>query len=234
MLIIGADDDGSELDRPVSIVVGPPLIDYAGRQACARSLYRIFNGAVYRIFWNTSRPPLETDTPNATATSLPYTTSAMFGNANYYFSVSYFDGALDSGFAPLGPSGQTYLTLAIAGGAAQPAPPSQPGGFRLAQKPDGVIRIIAWYAPKADGANAATEWAIHYTTDGSTPANNAPNVTAAAGKSGLVQLSYDLPAQTNGTAVKVQLQMKNAGGAYSLPLTVRSATAITMGPSGPL
>jgi len=222
------------------VVAGSTGVPRGFRQACGRGLYRIFNSAGFRFFRSNSRPPLLTDSPYATSSSLPSTPAATFADGTWYISVSYFDGVLDSGFLPIGSRGETYITLVISGGAAQPNIPHLPPRARLIAMPGGVIRIVAFYTSAADAADpnasAATHWAIAYTTDGSTPASGSPSVTVPISTGGMAILAYDLPAQANGTPVKVQLQMMIAGSPniFSLPNTVLTATASTSGPTAPL
>lgn len=205
------------------ILWGPRLIDYSPRIACSRGLYRVFGSAGYRFYWNNTRPPVTTDSPVESGI-LPHTTSATFANGTWYLSVSYFNGVLDSGFLPLGPHGETYIRIVIASGVAIPTAPSKPMGAHLQVRPAGVIRVLAFYAGISDGVNRATKWGITYTTDGSTPASGAASIRPPMSGSGLEVLSYDLPAQSDYTTVKVQLQTIR-GTAYSDPGSVLSATA---------
>lgn len=199
------------------------------RYSAARGLYRVYNDAEYRFYRSNSGPPLTTDTPYATHATLPYQPSSTFADGTWRISVSYFNGVFDSGFYPIGPRGETYLTLNISGGADTGSVPAAPTGAHLEVRAGGVIRVVAFYVGTAP---VADHWAIAYTTDGTTPPNGSPSITPAM-RTGLVQaLAYDLPAQSNGTTVKVQLQTKK-GSAYSVPGAVLSAVADASGPSAP-
>jgi len=232
-----AEDEPEVLRRRVFF---PPALINSLFKASARGLYRVFNPAVYRFWWTTGTPPVAGTTPTATNLTLAFAPSGTFADGTYFLSVSLFDGVLDSGFLPLGPGGENYLTMVISGGALLPTPPSAPTNASLIVLGGGVIQIVAYYYSDADGVNAATEWAIAYTTDGTTPPNGSPTVTQAMpiGGSDLQVLVFNLPAQTAGTVVKVQLQTARliAGPSYvySTPGTVLSATAVTAGPSAPL
>ena len=209
------------------------------RLASARGLYRIFNAAQYRFYWSDSAPPVAGGGPQETDTTLAHTSTATFADGTWYLSVSSFDGVLDSGFLPIGPNGQTYLTMILSGGVLQPTPPSPPANAVLNVMAGGVIQIVAHYSNVPDGTNAAANWAIAYTTDGSTPASSSPSLTPAMAAGSTLQiLQYSLPAQTGGTVVKVQLQTARALGggafAYSTPGAVLAATAITAGPTASL
>lgn len=216
------------------ILWGPLLIAYAPRYAASRGLYRIFNAAVYKFFRSNSAPPDPADSPFATNSTLAFTPTSTFADGTWYISVGYFNGVLDSGFLPLGPQGQTYRRLVISSGVALPQPPSPPTAYSLEVRAGGVIRVLAYYASTADGANAADQWGISYTIDGSTPPVNSAGIVALMSGGPFVILSYDLPAQADGTVVKVQIQtIRNADTAYSLPITPLSATAVANGPVGP-
>jgi hypothetical protein len=211
-----------------------PLV-YSPFRAAARGVYRTFNAAEFRFYWSDSAPPVAGDTPQATNATLAYTTSATFADGTWYLSVSYFDGAIDSGFLPLGPLGETYLTLEISGGVALAERPSQPINAALNVLAGGVVQIVAIYFAAPDGTNRASQWAIAYTTDGTTPASDTPTLTPAMSAGPMQILTLSLPAQTGGTVVKVQLQAYSTENAiYSLPLDVLIATAETTGPTAPL
>lgn len=207
-----------------------PLL-FSSFRAAARGVYRIFNPAQYRFYWS-GTPPVAGTTPQATNSTLAYTSGATFADGTWYVSVSFFNGVLDSGFLPIGPNGQTYLTLVISSGVILATAPSPPAKALLNVLAGGVIQIVASYNALPD-ANPATTWAIAYTTNGSTPPSGSPTITRAMGRSPTQMLGYNLPAQANGTTVKVQLQTFN-GSQYSAPLTVLSAVASTTGPTQPL
>ena len=210
---------------------------YFDFSAESRGLYRIFNTSGYRFYWSNSGPPVAGSTPQAVNNTLVFTSSASLSDGTWYVSVSYFDGVLDSGFMPIGPRGQTYLTVVISGGVALPTAPSGPTKLSLRQIDGGVPQINGYYTKSTDGVNAADHWAVSYTTDGSTPPNNSPSFTPTMAGS-LAILSLSLPAQTDGTVVKVQVQTRRLVSvgvyAYSLPSEVQSITIKTSGPSSPI
>lgn len=213
-----------------------PLV-YSTFRASARGAYRIFNAAKYRFYRSNSAPPSETDSPFETASALPYTSSATFSDGTWYLSMSYFNGVLDSGFLPLGSYSETYVKLEIASGVAVGDRPGAPVSARLEQRAGGVIRVIAVYSAVSDGANRATEWTIAYTTNGTTPASDAPTIAQSMGSGAISILAYDLPAQADGVTVKVALQVRRTIAPtylYSEPATILSALASATGPSAPL
>ena len=101
------------------------------------------------------------------------------------------------------------------------------------------VRVLAYYLPWMDGAaNRADEWAITFTTDGSPPAEDAPDVTVEMVKLGSAeQLIYDLPAQGDGTTVKVRVQTRREDSGpvwvYSDGSAIFTATADAAGPAAP-
>lgn len=200
--------------------------------------YRIEGTAVYRFYRSNSGPPVEGDTPFATNATLPYTPTNTFPNGTWYVSVSRFNGILDSGFLPLGENGETYIRLEISSGVVLGVPPNAPVAVTLELRPGGVVRVRAFYY-QVDTLRA-TEWAITYTTNGSTPGTPpgvSPTVTVAMPTGGAAVLQYDLPAQADGTTVKVRLQTRrNDGGTwrYSEGSTVLTIVADAAGPVQPL
>jgi len=203
-----------------------------------RGLWRIFNEAEYRFYWGTS-PPAEGDTPDATSASLPHTPADTFADGVHYLSASYFNGVLDSGFLALGPQGETYLRLEIADGAEAGNPPAAPLDVRLEVAAGGVITVHALYI-EPTASLRATQWAIGYTTDGSTPPADDPDVTSSLGESLLSVLDYSLPAQADGTTVKVRVQTRRNDGTEETPSWVYSASSVVSaeadatGPTVPL
>jgi len=205
----------------------------------ARGLFRIFNTAEYRFYRDNSAPPAEGSSPFATNATLPHTPADTYANGTWYISVSYFNGVLDSGFLPVGENGERYLRLDIAGGVETGSPPQGPMDWRLELQPSGVVRIVAHYFET--GTLRAGQWAFAYTTNGSTPATDTPDVTQDLEDVGLDVLSYALPAQGDGTTVKVRLQTRRNDGTVGSPVwvysedsTVLTLTADASGPSAPV
>lgn len=200
-----------------------------------REFYRIFNAAVYRFYKSTIGPPAETDTPFAVnATLAGFSPADTFGNGTHYLSVSYFNGVLDSGFLPIGPNGEPYLRLEVSGGGELDNPPLAPSGVRLILRPGGVVRVQAVYLEF--GAGRGSVWALTATLDGSepgTPPAVSPTVTQTILGSNLSVLEHDLPAQADGTTVKVRVQVRRLDGAtwrYSEGSTALTAIADALGP----
>lgn len=208
----------------------PHMIDWARRYLTTRGRYRVFNAAEYRFYRSNSAPPVEGDSPWATSSSLPDTPTDTFADGTWYLSSSYFNGAIDSGFLALGPNGETYLELEIASAAEVSGRPTPPADVRLELRPNGVVRVVAFVLAVGDAA--PDTWAIAYTTDGSTPAADAPDVTQSISGGALKVLAYDLPAQADATTVKVRLQTR-LSGVYSSGSSVLTATADAAGPAAP-
>lgn len=211
--------------------IGAPLIDIRRHYFAGRGKYRVFNTAAYIFYRSNTGPPTETDALYESSATLPATPAATFADGTWWISVAYFNGVVKSGFLPLGPNGETFVRLDIVGGAVAGSPPQAPGDWRLEVRAGGVIRVVGFYLQL--GANRATHWAITYTTNGSTPGTPpavSPTVTVLMPTAGLAILSYDLPAQANGTTVKVRVQTKR-GTAYSENSVVKTAIADATGPS---
>jgi len=149
-------------------------------------------------------------------------------------SPRFVNGVLDSGFLPLGPNGETYLRMELGGGGETGPPPNGPTDWHLELRAGGVVRVVGVYY-QAD-AWRATEWALAYTTDGSTPATDNPDVTVNMPVHGLAALANDLPAASHGATVKARLQTRrNDGGGwlYSENSVVLQLTADAQGPAAP-
>ena len=204
-----------------------------------RGQYRVFNAAVYRFYRKLGSIPVPgIDSPYATNATLPHEPADTWADGTWYTCVTRFNGVIESNPLPIGPSGETALRIDVSGGAGELQPPSEPQQWELVLRPSGVVRIQAAYIPWPDdaGGGRAEEWAICYTTDGGAPTPGSPQVTQAIAYGiGVAQLIYDLPAQANGTTVRVLLQVRRDDGSwtYSENTTDESATADAAGPSAP-
>lgn len=219
-------DEDDELDDASFLHV----VDWGHRYLEGRGLYRVFGPAVYNFFRSSTAPPLETDVPYANSATLPATPATTFANGTWWLSVSYFNGVIDSGFLPIGPNGETFVKLTITGGAAVVNPPQAPLNVQLELRAGGVVRVHAVYAEQ--GAARADTWAIAYTTNGSSPTAGSPTATQAFLTTSSVEtLSFDIPAQPDGTTVKVLVQTRRAGTIYSDPSAILTAIADAVGPA---
>jgi len=203
-------------------------------RAEARGLYRIFNTAEYRFYRSQTAPPVEKDTPFATNATLPHQPTETFADGTWYLSVSYYNGIYDSGFLPVGPLGEPYWRLDLAGGVETTSPPAGPLRWDLQALAGGVVRVVGLVCQSGD--LRAEEWALAYTTDGSTPPADSPDATQAIAAEDLAYLDYELPAVASGTPVQVRLQTRRNDGSwvYSEGSEVKSITPDLFGPSAPL
>ena len=220
---------------------GPRLIDFRRRYADVRGRYRVFNAAEYRFYRSTTAPPEPGDTPFETNATLPHTTTATFADGTWYLACAFFDGVLEGPFLPQDEQGRAYRVLRISSGADAGEPPAGPTDWELTQETGGVVRVRGFLVDVTDTDKTADEWAIHYTTDGTTPAEDSPNVTADVGSGVLNILENDLPAQSHGTIVKVRLQTRRNDGTagspswvYSAESTVATIAVDLVQPSAPL
>jgi len=195
------------------------------RQIDIRGVYRIFNASAVR-FRRGATPPAEGDTPYAEASGLPATPTNTFANGTWYVAASRFNGCLDSGFARLDSSDRTTIRLDVSDDGGVRAAPDGPGTFYLEVQAGGVVRVCAVY--RQTGDLRATQWAITYTTNGATPGEDAPDLTRGIISSGPSVLLYDLPAQEDGTVVKVRLQTRRNDGTDGDPLWVYSDGSVVL------
>jgi len=219
--------------RPIVRSSGPIAGKHYGE---AWGRYRVFNTAEYRLYRSNTGPPAESNTPFATAASLPATPSDTFADGTWYLAASFFNGLVDSGFLQLGDKGETCRRLDISGGAVILSPPAAVTEVRLASVAGGVVRIVGHYSES--GTLRSGEWAIAYTIDGSDPPEDTPDVTPTIASTGLGVLDYALPAQGDGVTVNVRVQTRRNDGddetpdwRYSEASTVLTATADATGPA---
>ena len=95
-----------------------------------------------------------------------------------------------------------------------------------------MIRVIATYYQS--GTLRADTRAITYTTDGTLPGEDSPTATETIAAGGVAVLSFDVPAQSNGTTVRVRLQTRRASTFYSEGSRVLTITADAAGPTAPV
>ena len=197
-----------------------------------RGLYRVANAVEYRFYRKLNTAPVVgTDPPFVSNPTLPFTPVPTFSNGIWYVGVTYYDGYVESDFL--------FLTrIEIVGGIGTANPPSSPTQFRLEQRPGGVVRAIALYWPVPDGDNAATEWAIWRTFDGSTPnPAGAPDYTQTMNfKQGFDIFQYDLAAQADGVTVKALIRTRRLDSSYvySENAAILTTTANANGPGMPM
>ena len=178
----------------------------------ARGLYRVFNAAEYRFYRSNSAPPEESDTPFATNATLPHEPVDLYANGTWYISMSYFNGVIDSGFLPIGASGETYLRLDLSAGVEINSPPKAPGGWSMV--PSGLfnLRFTGFYYQT--GTLRATQWALTYDmlggTPGTPPAVSPTYTEAFVGTRGLVFFKYDLDFSAGVGSVEARLQVRRS------------------------
>lgn len=181
--------------------------------------------------------PAESDTPFAANATLPHEPANTHMDGAWKFGMQLFNGVLPSGLAQLGVVAERFFRIDVSSGSAVARPPAPPQDVTLELLAGGVVRINARYWQ--NDANRATQWAITYTTDGADPAEPphvAPTVTVALTTKGVAVLEHDLPAQADGTTVKVRLQTRRQVASvwyYSEGSTVQTATADAAGGAAP-
>jgi hypothetical protein len=218
--------------RQVSRILGQPP-PRARWQIQGRAAYRVFNAAVFRIYRRTDRAPVPSDMIWTTDAALPHSPAGTFADGIWHVSVSWFNGVLDSGFLPIGPRGESYLLLEVSGGGQVNEAPAGPISWELVTEAGGVVRVRGLYMHDPADDARADDWAITYTVDASTPATDTPDATQTIPAGDwFAWLDYALPAQANGTTVKVRLQTRY-GTTYSDNSTVKTATADAAGPAAP-
>ena len=197
-----------------------------------RGKYRVFNAAEYWFYRSKDGAALEVYDFNAT---LPYEPTDTFSDGMWHIALMYFNGVIASDFLPIGPNGEPYLRIDVTGGAATDCPPNGPLDWRLEQGADGVVRVHGAYYQL--GSLRAAQWALAYTTDGTTPAADSPDATPTIPSGGPADLAHDLLAQAHGTVVKVRLQTRRQDDVtwvYSENSVVKTIAVDATGPGAPL
>lgn len=195
----------------------PPTAFLSRYEFDATGRYRVFNDAEFQLFDSTGDPLATTPTeavPFAVSPVLPVTPADTYAAKVNKFSAVLFNGVLSSGFRPLGPKAQAYRSVYLLGGVVALDPPDSPGGWDLKTKAGGVVNIAGWYR-SVPGELRAEDWALYFTFDGSTPSNplsDTPDATTPMPTEGVALLDYDLPAQANGTTVKVRVHTQRTDG----------------------
>lgn len=98
----------------------------------------------------------------------------------------------------------------------------------------GVVQVSATYFPVPDGDNAATEFLIYYTTDGTDPDPTllTPATVAATAPGGIAFLEWSSAAQATGVVVKAIVSTRK-GSAESTRSAIVTATADATAPTTP-
>ena len=196
-----------------------------------RGAYRIFNTALYYFHYSsTGTPNINAPALESNAT-LPYTTTSTYTDGEHRFSVDKSNGILHSGFMPLGEQGQTFKRIDVSSNVEVSIPPAGVTDWHLVQNAGGVITIEATYFEASSTLRGDT-WAITYTVNGDTPAEDSPTDTESISTTGMAVLVYNIPAQAHGTTVKVRLQTLR-DTTYSEGSTVKTITADATGPTAP-
>jgi hypothetical protein len=153
--------------------------------------------------------------PDVTGPTLPLTSADLPFNSILYCALAYFNGVLNSGFLPVGPAGETYFIVEIVAGHVVSEPPSGPNDWSLVDAGNGEMRIRAVYTET--GSTRAHEWAIAYTTNGTDPPIDAPDVTIPMLAIGAALLDYVIVILTHGATLKVRVQTRRNDGSEALP-----------------
>lgn len=178
--------------------------------------YHVFGAEEYYFYFGTT-PPDDNSPVQETSASLPYTTTATFGDGAQYIAVKKTNGVAVSDFFPIGPNRENYLRIDISSGDEIDGPPQPAPYWHLEQKASGVVRVVGFYAER--GTLRGDQWAITVTTDGSQPGSDSPDYTGTTDAeliiddSGTAKIEFDLPAQAHGTIVSVRVQIRRDDGA---------------------
>lgn len=196
--------------------------------SAAIGLYRCRGSAQHEAFQRSSSAPDAEHDDAAISGALPLTLPAALSSGEYHHAV-----ALRNPYGIVG-GVRNVQRVTVAAGAQQANAPEGDLDVRLEQRAGGVTRVHARFALPQESDRRPSEWALWYTTNGSTPGSGSPNVTATLTRSrrGAVW-QYDLPAQTHGTQVRVLVKVRKSGPVYQIDGQSRSLTIRRTGPLAP-
>lgn len=215
-------------------------------RADMRGVAWILNEAEFRFYRSSAGPPLETDPPFATNATLAHEPTTTYSSpATWFISVSFFNGAIDSGFLPIGLNGETFVRLELVGGQVVNGPPLAPHLWAVVPAPGGDVRLTGVYFQT--GALKATHWGISGIGQwiASTPFPPSPDnaqTFVPMGTGGIQVLDHTLDANLpHGTRVIMRLQTVRNDGTAETPIWVYSegsetkeVVMLNAGPSVPL
>lgn len=194
-------------------------------------LYRIADDDLdrYELHIGVNAEPDITAAPTETFTSLPHTTTAtLTSGATHYLVVN-----KRNKYGMRSQSNRSTI-IKLTGTLEARLGPSAPQFITLTASASGTFKTTAFYNAAKDGDDAANQWLVYFTSDGSTPTPGVttPVVIDMAIVNGVAYLDYTTATFGGGTTGKVLVRVRRYEDASdSTNSSVLTATADTTGPS---
>lgn len=197
--------------------------------------FRIAENALagYEVYHGTDAEPDFAAAPWETSATLPHTTAALDVSHVHYLCVRYRN--------KYNLVSQNIISTSFdvaADGTISTVKPSDPVNTEIAAGAAGTFDVTSEYYYLEDGANAATQWLIYLTTNGSdpNPSVDSPTVVSMVSVDGISKLDWTSAASADGATGKVIVRTRRVDSGPtnvdSINSTVYSATADTDGPAG--
>lgn len=195
-----------------------------------RGVHRVYTDAYYEAYQASGADPVPgVTTPVDTNATVPWTPADTFGDATHHLALCYVNRY------GLRSTPKVTSKVRIVSGAEANLLPNDPDEIRVIQTAGGTTRVMVRYRRPVDSDELASQIAIWYTDDGSTPGSGDPDFTETIrwvqGGYGLM-VCDDIPALGDGTTLKILAKAK-AGSLYS-PTGVSTTETISIaGPTAP-
>lgn len=199
--------------------------------------YRIANDALslYEVYKGTDGAPDFTAAAWETSATLPLTTEALAVSHVYQIAVR-----RRNAYNLVSQNTETESFDIAADGTINTVHPSAPVNTEIAAGAAGTFDVTSEYYYLEDGDNAATQWLIYLTTNGSdpNPSVDSPTVVPMVSVDGIAKLDWTSNAAADGATGKVLVRTRRVDGTDpvvdvdSTNSTIYSAVADTDGPTG--
>lgn len=156
-----------------------------------RGLSRVFNAAEYRFYRKDGSAPVPgTDSPHATASSLPDTPAGAWSDGDWYVTVTYFNGIIESLPKLQGPDGTAAKRLEISGSLEVDAAPGDPSEVTVSAIAGAKIRVVAIYSQARDRGRGITptHWRLSWSGD----ASGSASIAFATAQNEEIRLDYEI------------------------------------------
>lgn len=202
----------------------------AAAVASAESYHGVPGQDRYELFIAVDGASFDFGNPNETFTSLPHTTALTLASDKVHDLVTRRRNRWGLSSQNMTP---TTLVIDATGIAVQPDP-SMPVEVNLMQAAGNKGRITATYYGAQDNANAANQWLVYVTTDGSDPSFAAPIVIAMTGNlRGVRLLSYLTAALANGIQVRARVATRRFVSPDAFDSVLSPEVNVTISTTGP-
>lgn len=160
-------------------------------QTQVRGRSRIFNAAQYRFYRKDGSVPVPgVDSAHATASSLPSTPAGAWADGDWYITVTYFNGVIESLPKLQPPDGTPAKFLEIASSAEVDLAPGDASEYSISAIAGAKIRAQAIYSLASDRGRGVTptHWRLSWTGD----ASGSASIAFGTSQNEEVRLDYEI------------------------------------------